>query len=80
MYVELCDFKTGWYELSIYLKGNDIDVLVERLIQLKNNRDQHFHITSDYEGLGGIGDIEFNAQEGQIDNMTISGFAIPPNR
>jgi len=80
MYVELDDFKTGWYGLNISLRSDEIDVIIEHLINLKKDNSQHFHISSDYEGDGGVGDIEINVKENGQDNMSIVGFAIPPNR
>lgn len=80
MYVELEDFKTGWYGISISIRKNEIDVLIEKLEQLKNLEDQHFHIRSDFKGEGGVADIEFGTQEEGADNMHVLGFAISPNR
>jgi hypothetical protein len=76
------DFKTGWYGVAIYLREEEIDVLIEHLAELKQSKGQHFHvsISGDCEGEGGIADIEFNVQEGERDDMHITGFAIPPNR
>ena len=81
MYVELEDFKTGFYGISINIKPEEIDVFIKQLMHLKENRDQHFHISSDYNGDGGVGDIEINIQEkDQPNNMTISGFPTSPTR
>ncbi len=80
MYVEIEDFKTGWYGINISIRKNEIDILIDQLNQLKKDKQQHFHISSDYEGESGVGDIEFNIQENGTDNMSISGFAISPNR
>ena len=80
MFVELEDFKTGWYGINISLRNDEIDVIIERLIKLKKDSNQHFHISSDYEGDGGVGDIEINVKENGQDNMSIIGFAISPNR
>jgi len=80
MYVELEDFKTGWYGISISLRKNEIDVLIENLEQLKRDEDQHFHISSDYKGEGGVGDIEFSIHKEGADNMQFWGMAISPNR
>jgi len=80
MYVEIEDFKTGWYGINISIRKNEIDILIDQLNQLKKDKQQHFHISNDYEGEGGVGDIEFNIQDDGIDNMSVSGFAISPNR
>ncbi|MCI5227695.1 MAG: hypothetical protein D3918_13810 [Candidatus Electrothrix sp. AX2] len=80
MHAEIEDFKTGWYGINISIRKHEIDVLIKQLKQLKQNKQQHFHISSDYEGDGGLGDVEFSIQEDVPDNMSISGFAISPNR
>ncbi|MDY7038481.1 MAG: hypothetical protein SV375_20285 [Thermodesulfobacteriota bacterium] len=73
MNVELEDFKTGWYGIYIGIKHEEIDVLIERLRSLKRDKDQHFHISSDYGGSGGVGDIEFSIQgDNEESNMIIT--------
>ncbi|MBI5747839.1 MAG: hypothetical protein HZA00_01850 [Nitrospinae bacterium] len=81
MHIELEKFKTGWYEIFIGIQEDEIDTLIENLRLLKTNKDQHFHISSDYEGEGGIGEIEFYVQEeDEESNMKITGLSISPNR
>ncbi|MGD8255665.1 MAG: hypothetical protein PVJ11_08640 [Syntrophobacterales bacterium] len=80
MYVELEDLKTGWYQIFCGLRDHEIDILIERLTLLKKNKDQHFHITSNYEGDSGIADIEFYIQDSDETNMMITSPAISPNR
>jgi hypothetical protein len=80
MFVTIESYKTGWYEISIGIGPNEIDLLIKQLTQLKKDPDQHFHITSDYEGESGIGDIEFYIQDDRKSNMAITGAAISPNR
>jgi hypothetical protein len=75
------DFTTGWYGVTIGIRNDEIDMLIERLNFMKNEKEQHFHITSNYEGEGGIGDIEiYLIEEDQKSNMFITGYAIIPNR
>jgi len=59
MYVNIEDFKTGWYGMSLTLSTEDIDQLINNLKAIKENKEKHFHFFSDYEGSGGIGDIAF---------------------
>lgn len=80
MYVELEDFRTGWYGINISLRDDEIDVIIEHLKNLKKDNSQHFHIASDYEGDGGIGDIEISVKDNGQNNMSIAGLAISPNR
>jgi hypothetical protein len=79
MRVELNDWKNGWSGVEIALSAGEIDILIERLTMLKNDPDQHFHISSDYKVPGGIGDIEvFIRQPDQAENMYIGGKALLP--
>ena len=79
MRVELNDWKNGWSGVEIALSEPEIDVLIERLTMLKNDPDQHFHISSDYKVPEGLGDIEIYIREpSQAENMFIGGKALPP--
>ena len=72
MRAEIEDFKTGWYGITLGVNKKEIDRLIKLLTHIKNDTDQHFHISSDYEGNGGIGDIEIYIQnEDDPDNMKI---------
>ncbi len=72
MNIEIEDFNTGWFGLKIGLKLEDIDNLIKRLELLKQSAEKHFHIFSDYEGHGGVGDIELYVQgNDQADNVTL---------
>jgi len=74
-------YGTGWYGLLIQISESEIDILIQRLLQLKDKKDQHFHIFNNSKmGDGGVENIEFETQEGVSDNMTISGFPISPTR
>ena len=73
MLAELEDFKTGWYGLSLGIKSGEIDKLISALQTLKTNKN-HFHFRSEFEGNGGVGDIEFFFQtEDQKSNLEIEG-------
>jgi hypothetical protein len=56
MKVHLEDFKNTWYEISLGVKKAEIDNLIEKLHDLKGCKIDHFHITNNFEGEGGIGD------------------------
>jgi hypothetical protein len=74
MKIELEDFKTGWYGITCGLKSDQIDSLINRLKELKENHG-HFHFRSNYKGAGGVGDIEFYWEEdGSPDNMGLDDF------
>jgi hypothetical protein len=79
MRVDLNDWKNGWNGVEIALDVREIDLLIERLTMLKNDPDQHFHISSDYKAPGVIGDIEiYVRQPDQVGNMWIGGKALLP--
>jgi hypothetical protein len=79
MLVELANWNNGWSGVEIALTSREIDVLIERLTMLKNDPDQHFHISSDYKAPGSIGDIEiYVKQPDQPENMWIGGRALLP--
>lgn len=59
MKAHLENYNTGWFGLSLELSSKEIDHLITHLSKLKNNLD-HFHFRSDFEGDGGIGDIEIS--------------------
>jgi hypothetical protein len=72
MNVEIEDFKTGWFGISIGMTPQDINRLIKRLESLKQHPKNHFHIFSDCEGDGGVADIEIYLQGAdQADNVTL---------
>jgi len=79
MYVDIEDWKNDWYGISIGLKAEEIDSLIDLLQMIKADPEQHFHISSKYEGQGGIGDIQvYIKEEKQKDNMSLLGKALAP--
>ncbi len=73
MQAELEDFKTGRYGLSLGIKSDEIDKLISALQKLKVKKD-HFHFRGEFNGGGGIGDIEFYFQsKDQKSNLEIEG-------
>jgi hypothetical protein len=74
MNAKLEDWKNGWFGVDLGISRNEIDALIANLNMLKGDPDQHFHLSSDYKGAGGLGDITVSMQEpGTPDNMLISG-------
>lgn len=73
------DWKNGWFGLRIGLSPQEIDTLIDNLSMLKTDPDQHFHMSSNYKGKGGVGDIEISRKEAdEADNMSIGGKALTP--
>ncbi len=79
MNVELENWNNGWFGLEIGLSPEEIDILINQLLILKQDNDQHFHLTSDYEEKGGVGDIQIyvNDSNGK-NNMSITSKALGP--
>jgi hypothetical protein len=81
MHVELKDWNNGWSGLSIGITKEEVGRLIELLQMIKNDPEQHFHISSDYRGSGGMGDIEISIKTPeQIHNMSLSGRALAPGK
>ena len=77
MHAELENWNNGWHGLHLRLKPAEIERLMTLLGMLLKDPEQHFHISSDYSGTGGLGDIEFSvATNGDLNNMHMSGLAI----
>lgn len=69
MRAEIEDFGTGWYQVNLRLKPDEIDGLVDALRRLQE--DSHFHLIGDHkqEG-GGVADIEISFQGShEVSNM-----------
>jgi hypothetical protein len=62
MHTKLEDWKNGWFGVELGIAPDEIDSLIAQLTMLKNDRDQHFHISSDYKAAGGLGDIMIYVQ------------------
>ena len=81
MHAEIQDWNNGWYGVSLGLSTAEIDRLIALLTKLRADPEQHFHISSDYEGAGGLGDIEiYVAPAGTANNLQLSGLAVAPDR
>jgi hypothetical protein len=73
------DWKNGWCGVELGLLKEDIDPLIELLKMLKQDPDQHFHLTSDYKGPGGLGDLTICIQgDDEQSNMESMGKALSP--
>jgi hypothetical protein len=79
MHSKLTDWKNGWFGLELGIARDEIDLIIEGLNNLKEEPDQHFHLSSDYKAQGGLGDIEVYVQEPEEkDNMIKFGKALAP--
>jgi len=76
---EIENWNNGWYGVSLALSIADIDHLISQLTKLRGSPEQHFHITSDYSGSGGLGGIEIcMAEAGAAHNLQIGSLALAP--
>lgn len=74
MHTQLADWKNGWFGVELGLALPEIDVLIQRLQMLKAEPDQHFHLSSTYQGSGGLGDILIYVQDdSEPNNMEAIG-------
>ena len=79
MHVKIEDWENGWSGISVGIDPDEIDRFIELLKMIKEDREQHFHLSSDYKGTGGIGDIEISIRsESEEHNMSLSGRALAP--
>jgi hypothetical protein len=81
MHSKLEDWKNGWFGVELGIAPDEIDRLIELLEMLKTESDQHFHLSSDYVGSGGVGDITLYVQSpDEPNNMITFGKALAANR
>ena len=79
MHVKIEDWKNGWSGISVGIDPDEIDHFIDPLKMIKDDPEQHFHISSDYKGTGGVGDIEiFIRSENEKHNMNLSTRALAP--
>ena len=79
MHGEIENWNNGWYGISLGLSISDIDRLIVMLTNLRNEPEQHFHISSDYAASEGLGDIQvYVAESGILNNMHIGSKALAP--
>jgi hypothetical protein len=70
MTLEIDDFETGWFGITMGLTDSDIDSLIMRLSDLKDSRG-HMHLRGDMRGSGGIADVELFWSDGSIQNNAV---------
>jgi hypothetical protein len=76
---EIENWNNGWYGVSLGLSAAEIDRLIALLTNLRNEPEQHFHISIDSVGSEGLGDIEvYVAEPGSLNNMHLGSKALAP--
>jgi len=77
MHSKLQDWKNGWFGVELGLKKEEIPRVIALLQMIEEDSDQHFHLSSDYKGSGGLGDIMIYVQPPEgISNMESIGKAL----
>ena len=73
------DWKNGWFGVELGFDLDEIDALIELLQMIKKDPEQHFHMSSEHRGDGGLGDIEvFVRSKSEEHNMRLSSLAMAP--
>ena len=79
MHGELENWNNGWFGLRLGLTADEIEHLILLLSELRGDPEQHFHVSSNYSGAGGIGDIEFSVAGPEAsNNLSLSSLALAP--
>jgi len=60
MRCEIEDYKTGWFQVFLRFKPEEIDGVINALRSLKEG--DHFHLTNEHEESSGVADIEISIQ------------------
>lgn len=78
MRLGLDDWKNGWFGVDVALHPSEIDELIELLRMLKEDPEQHFHLSSNYSGGGGVGQVTFFVESSLDESAVVSGPALLP--
>ncbi|HEY2411929.1 MAG TPA: hypothetical protein VGI40_06790 [Pirellulaceae bacterium] len=79
MQAKIEDWKEGWSRMQLGIHPTEIDALIKSLIMIRDDPEQHFHLSSDYKASGGLGDIEiFALPDNAPHNLFLGGRALAP--
>lgn len=78
MRLGLDDWKNGWFGVDVALVPSEIDELIDLLRMLKEDPEQHFHLSSKYAGSGGVGQVTFFVETAIDESAVLSGPALHP--
>ena len=63
-------FESKWIGISLEMRNEEINTLINNLLKLKDREIGHFHIRSnDFGSVPGIADIEITTPEDFKDNL-----------
>ena len=69
MHLKFQDWKNGWSGISIGIDPDEVDRFIELLKMIREDPNQHFHISSDYKATGGL-EISKSLSEAQMKSTT----------
>ena len=79
MRVQVEDIGDGMINIDLGLRPDEIDKLIRDLQMLKENPDQHFHVSSNFDGACPIGEFTFyNKEPDEPDDIHLTGRAYSP--
>jgi len=70
MHVEITGLESGWPDITIEIRKEEIDKLCTLLRQLQSEKRDHFHIFNNFIDDAGVGDIEFSLNNNADDSMS----------
>jgi len=80
MKVTVEDLSNSMINIELGLSPDEIDLLISRLAMLKREPDQHFHVSSNFDGSCRVGDLSFYIkQPDDPDDILIFGKAVFPD-
>jgi hypothetical protein len=79
MQATLTDWNNGWSGVQLGIQPTEINALIGMLEMIRDDPEQHFHLSSDYKASGGLGDIEiFALPDDGEHNLHLGGRALGP--
>lgn len=70
---------SGWYELSIGVSAEEVDRLIALLAKIRDDPEQHFHLSHEDDRHGGPGRVTFHASSHEDEpNGILLGEALLP--
>jgi hypothetical protein len=70
---------SGWFEIEVGLQRAEIDELIDLLKMIRDDPDQHFHLTTLRQNPSGNGQLTFYQHpHGEYHNGSLSGRSFLP--
>jgi hypothetical protein len=79
MKLTLDQAQAGWYEVSIGLSSEEVARLIALLVRIRDDPDQHFHLSHQDGSHGGPGQVTFYSSSPEDEpNGVLLGEALVP--